>query len=512
MAKQTQSGETFGQYIDGEWVDGSGDETFESVDPATGDSLATFHRGTEADVDAALAAADEAFEEWRQLSYIDRAEYLWDIYHELRDRTQELGEIVTQECGKEISEGRADVVEASHMVEWAAGNARHPHGDVIPSEIASKDSYMRRSPRGVVGCITPWNFPVAIPFWHMAIALVEGNTVVWKPAEQTPWCGQIVAEMFEDAGIPDGVFNLVQGFGDAGAAIVEDERVDTVQFTGSAEVGHEIASKVGGEPGKLAACEMGGKNAIVVTEAADLDVAIHSAVMSSFKTTGQRCVSSERLIVHEDVYDEFTERFVDLAADVAVGDPLDEDTFMGPVVDEDQVEKFSRYNDLAREEGANVLVDRADLADEAVPDGFEDGYWVGPFVYEMDYSPDKRVLREEVFGPHVALIEYSGGIERAVEIQNNTPYGLAGAVISEDYRQINYYRDHAELGLAYANLPCIGAEVQLPFGGVKQSGNGYPSAREIIEAVTERTAWTINNSKDIQMAQGLSADITTQDD
>jgi aldehyde dehydrogenase (NAD+) len=500
-----------GQYIDGEWTDGAGEETFESENPATGETLATFGRGTAEDVDAALAAAEDAFEEWRSISYVDRAEYLWEIYEELRNRTDELGEIVTRECGKEISEGKADVVEAAHMVEWAAGNARHPHGDVVPSEIASKDSYMRRSPRGVVGCITPWNFPVAIPFWHMAVSLVEGNTVVWKPAEQTPWSGQIIAEMFDATGIPDGVFNMVQGFGDAGAQIVEDSRVDTVLFTGSAEVGHEIASKVGGEPGKLAACEMGGKNAIVVTENADLDVAVRSAVLSSFKTTGQRCVSSERLVVHESVYDEFKTRFVEMAQRVAVGDPLDEGTFMGPLIEADHVEKVTKYNELARKEGVNVLVDRTELDDDEIPEGHEDGYWVGPFVYEADAHENLRCTHEEVFGPHVALLEYSGDIETAVEIHDDTDYGLAGAIISENYRELNYYRDNAEVGLAYANLPCIGAEVQLPFGGVKKSGNGYPSAREVIEAVTERTAWTVNNASDIEMAQGLSADIKTRE-
>ena len=513
MSQQLTS--TAQHYIAGEWTDGSdgdSDRTFESVNPATGEVLGEFRQGTEADVDAALAAADDAQEEWRALSYIDRAEYLWEIYHELRDRHQELGEIVTQECGKEISEGKADVAEAWHMVEWAAGNARHPHGDVVPSEIPAKDAYMRRKPRGVVGCITPWNFPVAIPFWHMAVALVEGNTVVWKPAEQTPWCGQIIAEMFEEAGIPEGVFNMVQGFGDAGNAIVEDSRVDTVLFTGSAEVGHKIAGKVGGEPGKLAACEMGGKNGIVITENADVDIAVHSAIMSSFKTTGQRCVSSERLIVHTAVYNEFKERFVEVAEGVKIGDPLEEDTFMGPVVDADQVEKFHRYNELAREEGANVLVDRAEPGAEELPDDGEDGFWVGPFAYEIEYDPELRCLQEEVFGPHVALVEYEGDIEEAIAIHNDVPYGLAGAIISEDYRQINAFRDHGEVGLGYANLPCIGAEVHLPFGGVKKSGNGYPSAREVIEAVTERTAFTLNNSKEIEMAQGLSADITTSQD
>jgi aldehyde dehydrogenase (NAD+) len=499
---------THGHYVGGSFVEGSGEETFDSHNPATGERLGEFARGTPADVEQAVEAAREAQADWREHSYVDRAEYLWEIYHELRERTDELGEIVSRECGKEISEGRADVTEAAHMVEWAAGDARHPHGDVVPSEIAGKDSYMRRKSRGVVGCITPWNFPVAIPFWHMAVALVEGNTVVWKPAEQTPLCGQTVAEMFEATGIPDGVFNMIQGYGEAGAALVEGD-VDTVLFTGSAAVGEEIQRNVAGEPGKLAACEMGGKNAIVITEHADLDVAVHSAIMSSFKTTGQRCVSSERLIVHADVYDEFRERFVDVAESIVVGDPLAEETFMGPLVDADQVERFHRYNDLAREEGAEVLVDRAEL-DDPPTDG---GHWVGPFVYGIDYEVggDGRAIREEVFGPHVALLAYDGDIERAVEIQNDTPYGLAGAVISEDYRQINYYRDRAELGLSYGNLPCIGAEVQLPFGGVKKSGNGYPSAREVIEAVTERTAWTLNNSREIRMAQGLSAEISTGD-
>jgi len=498
--------EPFDQYVDGEWVGGEG-EPFESTNPATGERIATFEHASSADVARAVEAARAAAPAWREQSYVDRAEVLWDVYAELRERKQELGEIVTRECGKEISEGLADIEEAAHMVEWAAGNARHPHGDVVPSEIAGKDAYMRRRPRGVVGCITPWNFPVAIPFWHMAVSLVEGNTVVWKPAEQTPYCGRIVAELFDDAGVPPGVFNVVQGYGETGAALVDDDRVDTILFTGSAEVGHLIDETLGGRPGRTCSLEMGGKNAVVVTEAADLDIAVHAAVMSAFKTTGQRCVSAERLIVHADVYDEFRDRFVDAAERVAVGDPLDESTFMGPLIDADGVSKFREYNALAREEGATVLVDRAELDADEIPEGHADGHWVGPFVYEMDYDPDSRVLREEVFGPHVALIPYRGGIEHAVEIHDAVEYGLAGAVVSEDYRQLNYYRDEAKAGLAYGNLPCIGAEIQLPFGGLGKSGKGSPSAREVIEAVTDRTAWTLNNEKEIEMAQGLSAEL-----
>lgn len=498
-------------YVNGQWRDGS-NGTFQSVNPATGDVVGEFYEGDESLVDEAVSAASEAFEEWRALSYIDRAEYMWDVYTKLREQTDELGEVVTRECGKEISEGRADIVEAAHMVEWAAGNARHPHGDVVPSEIPEKDSYMRRKPRGVTACITPWNFPIAIPFWHMAVALVEGNTVVWKPAEQTPKCGKIIADIMDEVGVPDGVFNLVQGFGEpVGSRMVEHDDVSTVLFTGSAEVGEMLQQQVAEDYSKQIACEMGGKNSMLVTKEADIDMAVKCAILSSFKTTGQRCVSTERLVVHTDIYEDFRDKFTSVAENIQVGDPLDEETFMGPMVNEQQVEKFQKYNQIARDEDANVLVNREELGEDEIPDGHEDGFWVGPFVYEIDYD-DHRCLQEEVFGPHVALVEYEGDIERGVEIHNDTEYGLTGAIISEDRRQINYFRDYAEVGLAYANIPCIGAEVQLPFGGVKRSGNGYPSAREIIEVVTERTAWTVNNGEDVELAQNLSAEITIEDE
>jgi aldehyde dehydrogenase (NAD+) len=498
-------------YINGQWKDSSRG-TFQSVNPATGDVVGEFYEGNESLVDEAVSAASEAFNEWRALSYVDRAEYMWDVYTELREQTDDLGEVVTRECGKEISEGRADIVEAAHMVEWAAGNARHPHGDVVPSEIPEKDSYMRRKPRGVTACITPWNFPIAIPFWHMAVALVEGNTVVWKPSEQTPKCGKIIADIMDEVGVPDGVFNLIQGFGEpVGSRMVEHDDVSTVLFTGSAEVGEMLQQQVSKDYGKQIACEMGGKNSMLVTEEADIDMAVKCAILSSFKTTGQRCVSTERIVVHTDIYDKFRDKFISVAENIQVGDPLDEETFMGPMVNEQQVEKFQKYNQIAQDEGANVLVNREELREDEIPDGHEDGFWVGPFVYEIDYD-NHRCLQEEVFGPHVALVEYEGNIERGVEIHNDTEYGLTGAIISEDRRQINYFRDYAEVGLAYANIPCIGAEVQLPFGGVKRSGNGYPSAREIIEVVTERTAWTVNNGEDVKLAQNLSAEITTEDE
>ena len=493
----------FGHYIDGAYVDTDSRPRFESHNPATGAVLGSFPEADEQTVETAVSAARDAFEGWRALSHIQRAEYLWDVFHELRTRTDEFGKIVSEESGKPLNEGVADVIEAAHMVEWAAGDARHPHGDVVPSELPARDAYMRRKPRGVTGCITPWNFPIAIPYWHMAVALVEGNTVVFKPAEQTPRCAQVIAELFDEAGLPPGVFNMVTGAGETGAAIVEHDDVDTLLFTGSATVGHAILDQLGGDTTTRVACEMGGKNSLVITAAADLDIAVPAAIMSAFKTTGQRCVSAERLFVHADVVDAFTERFVETAEALQIGDPLDATSFMGPLIDAAAVEKVRGYNDLARDEGVEVLVDRSE------PAGPGDGHWVGPFVYRADPDAPLRCTHEEVFGPHVAILPYDGGIEEAVAYQNDTDFGLAGAIISDDFREVNYYRDHADVGLAYANLPCIGAEVQLPFGGVRRSGNGYPSAREIIEAVTDRVAWTINNSREIALAQGLSADIQT---
>mgnify|MGYP002760265935 FL=1 len=496
--------EEFGHYIDGAYRDTDSTPRFESHNPATGAVIGSFPQGDTQTVDAAVSAARAAFEDWRARSHIQRAEYLWDVFHELRTRTDEFGTIVSEESGKPLNEGVADVIEAAHMVEWAAGDARHPHGDVVPSELPARDAYMRRKPRGVTGCITPWNFPIAIPYWHMAVALVEGNTVVFKPAEQTPRCAQVIAELFDAADLPPGVFNMVTGDGETGAAIVEHDAVDTVLFTGSAAVGHAILEQLGGDTTTRVACEMGGKNSLIITAAADLDIAVPAAVMSAFKTTGQRCVSAERLFVHTDVVDAFTTRFTEIADALQIGDPLDQASFMGPLIDAGAVEKVRGYNDLAREEGVEVLVDRTEPSVAAA------GHWVGPFVYRADPEAPLRCTHEEVFGPHVAILPYEGDIEQAVAYQNDTDYGLAGAIISDDFREVNYYRDHADVGLAYANLPCIGAEVQLPFGGVRRSGNGYPSAREIIEAVTDRVAWTINNSTEIALAQGLSADIQTE--
>ena len=388
-----------------------------------------------------------------------------------------------------------------HTAQYWFGRARMPSGEVYASEIAEKDAYMLRKPKGVVAAITPWNFPFAIPLWLICPSLVEGNTVVFKPAEQTPLTGQRIVEYFERAGLPPGVLNLVHGYGEeAGWPLVTHPEVDVVLFTGSYEVGSRIKEHCAADYRKMAACEMGGKNAMIILEDSDLELAVNAAILSAFKTSGQRCVSASRLLVQQGVLRKFEAMFVERAQRLKVGDPLDEGVFLGPLVTEEAVDRVESYNRLAQHEGARVLLDggRLNGAD------LGQGNFISPFIYEMQHSPSSRVLGEEVFGPHVAIIPF-GSIEEAIQIYNNSEYAFSLAVISQDYRKVRRIREECDFGVGYVNLPTIGAEVHLPFGGLKKSGTGMPSASALIDVVTHRVAWTVNHGDEIKMAQGLSA-------
>ena len=491
-------------FINGRWVDSHSAETFESRNPANRDEvLGTIPSSDGADVDEAVRAARNAFPSWRAMSRIKRGEIFDRFVQLVKKDHEDLSRLMARECGKAINESRADVTEGIHMAQYVFGATRMPAGDVLASEIAEKDAYMLRHPKGVVAAITPWNFPFAIPLWLLGPSLVEGNTAVFKPSEDTPLVGQKMVEYLERAGIPPGVLNLVQGDGErAGRPLVSHSDVDVVAFTGSFEVGSEIRKVCADSPHKFAVCEMGGKNAVIVFEDADFPIALNAAVLSAYKTTGQRCVSSGKLIVHEAVYDRFCEEFVKLSKRVAVGDPLDEKTFMGPLINEAGRKKMEFYNDLARKEGGRVLLEGGAYKGKEC----DRGHFVSPFVYQMDYSPKSRVLREEVFAPNVAIVPFRT-TDEAIRIYNDTDYGLSLAVITEDYRKARRIREECEYGLGYVNLPSIGAEVHLPFGGVKKSGTGMPSASALIDAVTHKTAWTVNHAKEIKMAQGLKAEI-----
>jgi aldehyde dehydrogenase (NAD+) len=374
-----------------------------------------------------------------------------------------------------------------------------PTGDVLASEIAEKDAFMRRKPWGVVAVITPWNFPFAVPLWMLGPSLLEGNTAIFKPSEDTPAIGQRLVELFEEAGFPPGVINLVHGDHVPGEALVRHPGVNVVLFTGSYEVGHRIQQLSADHYDRIVACEMGSKSAVIVCEDARLDLAATCGLISAFKTSGQRCVSAGRILVSEKIIDRYAERLVSLAKRLHVGDPLDAANFTGPVIHRAAVEKTERYNELARQEGADVLLDGGRMTHGE----YGRGCFLAPFVYRMGHRPGVRSIREEVFGPHLALIPFKTN-EDAVRIYNDTEFGLSLAVITEDYRAMRLFREECDYGMGYVNLPCIGAEVHLPFGGVKKSGNGHPSAAGLIEAVTHKTAWTVNHGTEVKMAQGLT--------
>ena len=487
--------------IAGEWVAPRDD--FPSRSPANlVEVVGTFPNGTPEEASAAVAAARDAFPNWRRTSRIVRAECFDRLAQLIKRDTDDLARLMARECGKNLTECRAEVVEGLHMVQYVFGVGRQgAFGEVIASEIPEKDASTRRKPWGVVAVITPWNFPFAVPLWMLGPSLLEGNTCVFKPSEDTPAVGQRLVELFVEAGFPAGTVNLVHGDGTVGEAIVRSPGVNVVCFTGSYEVGKRIQELSASMPDRIVAAEMGGKNAVIVCDDARFDLAVTAGILSAFKTTGQRCVSASRILVQDSLYNRYVQRFIDTVPRLRFGDPLDPANFAGPLINRAAVEKVQRYNALAGEEAMDVIFP----GQEFRPAGVE-GCYLSPCVYAMNHHTDSRVLHEEVFGPHVALIPFKTD-EEAAAIYNDTEYGLSMAVITESYRRMRFFRDECEYGMGYANLPCIGAEVHLPFGGVKKSGNGHPSAAALVNAVTHQTAWTVNHATEIKMAQGLTTDI-----
>ncbi len=488
------------QLIDGRWLDGGA--MLENRNPAKiAEVIGTFPRGTADDAASAVLAARNAFPAWRRTSRIKRGELFIKLAELIRRDVAKLAETLSRESGKILDEARAEVIEGLHMVEYVCGTARQPTGECVDSEIAGKDLYVRRKPRGVVAVITPWNFPFAVPLWMLGPSLLEGNTCVFKPSEETPQIGELLTELFVEAGFPAGVVNLAQGLGEeVGDALARHEEVDVVCFTGSYDVGSHIRRVAAESDHKTCACEMGSKSAVIVCEDARLDLAVNAALLSAFKTTGQRCVSAGRILVHRKLLHQFEHDFIERVSALNFADPFTPGAFAGPLINQASVEKVLKYNDLAKQEKAHVLFDAGRLT----VGGREAGNFVGPFVYRQEYGPNVRTIREEVFGPHLAIIPFETD-EEAVTIYNDTRYGLSMAVITENYRRWRMFRDECDYGMGYVNLPCIGAEVHLPFGGVKKSGNGQPSAAALVDSVTHKISFTVNHDLEIKMAQGMTA-------
>jgi aldehyde dehydrogenase (NAD+) len=480
-----------------------GANRFESRNPHDRrEVVGNFPTATREEARQAVQAARQAYVPWRRTSRILRAECFDRLAQLIQRDTDSLAHLMARECGKTFVECRAEVVEGLHMVQYVFGTGRMPTGHMVASEIPEKDAFVHRKPWGVAAVITPWNFPFAVPLWMLGPSLLEGNTAVFKPSQETPAIGQRIVELFVEAGFPPGTINLLQGDGVAGETLVADPGVNVVLFTGSWNVGRKIQEQSASMFDRIVAAEMGSKSAVIVCEDARLDLAVSAGIISAFKTSGQRCVSAGRILVSEKLIDAFCERFVATAKRLKFGNPLEASHFSGPVINETSVEKVLKYNQLSREEGATILLPGERLSDET----HRHGCYLSPHVYRMEHDSTRRCLREEVFGPHVAIVPFKT-LDDAIRIYNDTDFGLSLAVITESYRTMRLIREECEFGMGYVNLPCIGAEVHLPFGGVKKSGNGHPSAAGLVEAVTHKVSWTINHGTEIKMAQGLTTGV-----
>lgn len=497
-----KSSSKFLNFWAGEWTPSASGGTFENRNPATGNLMGVFPSSDEEDVDRAVKAAQKAFPAWQELGMVKRAELMWKVAVALEKDLERQKRIITFESGKQINEAHADVVEALHMIQYAFSYGhmgKHTQGGIFDDEIASKFCFVLQGPRGVVAAITPWNFPWAIPMWLTTLSLVTGNVVILKPSEETPWCGDAIARIFHYAGVPPGVFQVLHGKGEkVGWELVKDPRVNTVLFTGSWEVGLKIKEETAKHFDKNCAIETGSKSGVIVLKDANFQMAVEAALASAFKTAGQRCVSGGRIIVERPIYNQFVEKFVAGAKKIRTGDPFDGGTFYGPMINKDGVLKGRVFNNHARCEGFEVLLDRTE---EELPT--PGGNWLHPFVYTGEWDRQSQCLTEEAFAPHVAIIP-ADDFEHALAIYNDTDYGLAGSVFTDNIHKALRGILEMNCGITYHNLPCIGAGVRMPFGGFKKSGGLTPSAAGLLPAITHTKSVTLNLADEITMAQGLS--------
>ncbi len=486
----------FQNYIGGEWVDAAGGETFESLSPATGEVLGTFPKSGPEDVARAVAAAKAAYEDWRLVPAPRRAEVLYRFANLLTDEKDALAELMSREMGKVLAEAGGDVQEAIDMSLYMAGEGRRMFGQTTPSELRDKFMMSVRMPIGVIGVITPWNFPIAIPSWKIAPALVCGNTVVFKPAQDTPLLGERFVELLEAAGLPKGVVNIVHGFGRyVGEAIVRHPDVPVITFTGSRETGIAV-SLTAAENLKHVHVELGGKNAIIVMDDADVDLAVDGILWSAFGTTGQRCTAASRVIVHEAVYDALQGKLVARAEAMRLGPGWEPSTDVGPVINREALEKIHAYTGVGKDEGARLLTG----GEVATGEGLERGFFYRPTVFG-DVEPGMRIAQEEIFGPTTALIRVSS-FDEAIGVANGIRYGLSSSIFTRDVNRAFRAMRDLQAGITYINAGTTGAEVHLPFGGTKDTGNGHREAGQAaLDVFTEWKAIYVDYSGKLQRAQ-----------
>jgi alpha-ketoglutaric semialdehyde dehydrogenase len=485
-------------YIGGRWQPSSSGEWSENRNPAdTRDFIGTFPSSTESDVDAAIAAAAEAFDGWRLTPAPRRAEILFRLGEILIRDKEKYTRDMTREMGKVLKEAGGDVQEAIDCTYYTAGEGRRLHGFTTPAEMPNKFAMCVRQPVGLCGLITPWNFPMAIPSWKLIPALVCGNTVVIKPAEDTPLSTYNLIKACEEAGIPPGVVNLVMGRGSVvGTRMTDHSAIRLISLTGSTETGRAVAAACA-ERNAICSLEMGGKNAIMVMDDADVDNAVEGAVWGAFGTSGQRCTASSRVIVHKKVYKEFSRKLVDRAKALRIGNGADPKVDVGPVINEDAVEKIMSYIDIGRNEDGATL---ASGGKHLTKGNYAHGYFIEPTVF-TDVTPDMRIAQEEIFGPVTSVIP-TKSLDEAIEIANGVQYGLSAAIYTQDVNRAFHAMNEIYTGIFYVNSSTIGAEVHLPFGGTKGTGNGHREAgTQVLDIFSEWKSVYIDYSGKLQRAQ-----------
>ncbi len=487
--------EEYGLYINGKWAESTGEKFFDVTNPANGEVLARFPSGTVEDVHRALEAAKEAFPPWKRTPPAKRGEVVLRAAQILRQRKDELGKLLARENGKIVAEARGEVQEAIDFFEYIAGEGRRLLGETVATELPDKFAMTVRLPVGIAGLITPWNFPIAIPSWKIGAALVSGCTIVFKPASGTPILGARLVSALEDAGLPPGVLNMVTGSGSVvGQEIANHPLVSVISFTGGVDTGKQVYS-CGAARLANVGLELGGKNPIILLEDADQDLAMEGILFAAFGTAGQRCTACSRLILHKKIYDEFLDDLVEETEALKVGDPLDPSVDVGPVKGKEQEEKILRYIEIGKEEKAKLLCGGHKLTG----DGYDLGHYISPTIFEA--KPDMRIAKEEIFGPVLSVLK-AGSYEEAVRIANDVEYGLSSSIYTKNVNIAFRAIQDIESGITYINAPTIGAEVQLPFGGVKNTGSGAREAgTTAIDEFTEIKSVYVDYSGRLQKAQ-----------
>lgn len=483
-------------YIDGIWQNAANGNTFTDINPAiNSDIIADFPNSGVEDVDDAVRSARRAFKTWSRLPAPERGNILKRIGDLLTERKSEMAFEMTREMGKPFFETKGDVQEAIDTAYYAASETRRLFGHTVPSELPNKFNMSIRRPIGVCGIISAWNFPVAVPTWKIFPALACGNTVVFKPSSDAPHSGELLVRVMEDANVPPGVVNLVQGRGSVGRAMVEHPDVNVVSFTGSTEVGSKIGEACG-RMHKRVTLELGGKNPMIVMQDADLELALEGLIWGAFGTTGQRCTATSRLIVHENVHDELVGRLKEAAENLKLGYGNDESTDVGPVVNQGGLDTIVKYIQIGKDEGATLICG----GNIPTGDGLDDGFFFEPTIF-TGVSPTMRIAKEEIFGPVISVLKISS-YEEAIEVANNVEYGLSSSIYTKDVTIAFRAMHDIEAGITYVNGPTIGAEAHMPFGGVKATGNGHREGGwEVFDFYTETKTIYVDYSGTLQKAQ-----------